>query len=68
MKEVWRNLDGQSKNKEFVELRSDFELSRRKVSQKVTLTTNDLYALFHKPDLLSHTVVFADHTPTFLKA
>ena len=33
MKEVWRNLDGLSKNKEFVELRSDFELSRSKVAQ-----------------------------------
>ena len=28
MKEVWRNLDGPSKNKEFVELRSDFELKQ----------------------------------------
>ena len=33
MKEVWRNLDGLSKNKESVELRSDFELSRSKVAQ-----------------------------------
>ena len=33
MKEVWCNLDGPSKNKEFVELRSDFELSRSKVAQ-----------------------------------
>ena len=33
MKEVWRYLDGPSKNKEFVELRSDFELSRPKVAQ-----------------------------------
>ena len=33
MKEVWRNLDGPSKNKQFVELRSDFEFSRLKVAQ-----------------------------------
>ena len=33
MKEVWRNLDGLSKNKESVELRSVFELSRSKVAQ-----------------------------------
>ena len=32
MKRVRRNLDGPSKNKEFVELRSDFELSRPKVA------------------------------------
>ena len=32
MKEVWRNLDGPSKNKKFVELRSDFELNRPKVA------------------------------------
>ena len=33
VKEIWRNLDGPSKNNEFVELRSDFELSRPKVAQ-----------------------------------
>ena len=33
MKEVWRNLDGTSKNKEFVELHSDFELSRPNLAQ-----------------------------------
>ena len=35
MKEIWRYLDGPSKNKEFVELGlcSDFELSRPKVAQ-----------------------------------
>ena len=33
VKEVWRNLDCPSKNKEFVEVRSDFELSRPKVAQ-----------------------------------
>ena len=33
VKEVWRYLDGPSKNKECVELRSDFELSRPKVAQ-----------------------------------
>ena len=30
MKEVWRNLNGPSKNKEFVELRSEFEHSIHK--------------------------------------
>ena len=33
VKEVWHNLDCPSKNKEFVELRSDFELSRPKVAR-----------------------------------
>ena len=33
MKDVWRNLDDPSKNTEFVELRSDFELSRPNVAQ-----------------------------------
>ena len=33
IKEVWRNLDSPSKNKEFVELHSEFELSRPKVAQ-----------------------------------
>ena len=33
MNKVWRILDGPSKNLEFVELRSDFELSRSKVAQ-----------------------------------
>ena len=30
MKEVWHNLDGPSKNKEFVELRSDLNLLGQK--------------------------------------
>ena len=33
MKEVWCNLDSLLKNKEFVELCSDFVLSRPKIAQ-----------------------------------
>ena len=38
MKEVWRNLDGPSKNNEFMELRSGFEFSGPKVAHCTSQT------------------------------
>ena len=73
MKEVWRNLDGPSKNKEFVELRSDFDLSRPKVAELTTNVTLCIYGLYeiikdetcchhfmdcHTTDRILHSTIF----------
>ena len=67
MKEVWRNFDGPSENKEFVELRSDFEFSRPKVVQdqqsspcdfSFNVITNQISSFIQMLDKHSSNVLF----------